>query len=135
MSFELEKETSEVSGISNPIMPHLEKSGYYLLTFEGFTIQKQKVTAVLDRYLVKNMAPEDLKKEMLQEIIPQIETRWSEKVDFANKLGCLYLLVFYSYPIDKINVFGLTNWICQNFNLNRDEVDCFFKNTEKLCNK
>jgi len=103
----LEKETSEISEMKNPIMPFLEKHCFYLISFEGFTIKDKIVSAVLDRYLIEDSSPDKCNEKEILEKILEIETyeKWIEKTNLSNTLNVPFFIVLYSYPIQKICVY------------------------------
>jgi len=103
----LKKETSERSEKENPVMPYLEKHGFYLISFEGFTIKDKKVSAVLDKYAIENCNLKECdEQELLGKILTiEVKEKWVEKINISNTLGVPFFIVLYSYPLQRIFVF------------------------------
>ena len=105
------KESSERSENINKVKRLMIDSGLCLISLEGYTIKNYKVSAIFERYLVQDCAPEDCDKYELFEKIVSIESEgnWKNKINLSNVLEVPFFIVIYSYPLRKVAVFRFIN--------------------------
>lgn len=95
------EETTERNDRNNWVKNRLiEDNNFNIISFEGYTVKDNKVTALFDRRKFKDFSFDNLSDEDIENIISQQEPFLKSKLLFSEMLNVDYYYIFYQYLSD-----------------------------------